>query len=69
MITMCVRWFLVVINCGYQYDFLRNSLAIFGLVLPPFSFCSANMTFSLILNLNLNFGLIRKFAIRIIGLI
>ena len=51
-----VRWFIGVINCG----FLRNSLTIFDFVLPPFCFSSANINASLILNLN--FGLIGKFA-------
>jgi len=47
---------------------IHNSLTIFGLVLPPFCLRSADINFSRIINLNLNFGLIRKFAIQIIGL-
>jgi len=38
------------------------SLIVFGLVSTPCCFCSANMNFSLILNLNPNFGLIHKFV-------
>jgi len=43
----------------------------FGLVLLPFCFhlATRNINFSVIFNLNLDFGLIRKFAIQLIGLV